>query len=441
MSTGDDVERELRIAREREHFESALAHLPGAATSLKRLRQAAMNRFLEVGYPSRKSEDFRYTNVDPIVESDFVPRCSAGEVDSVPSEALARDAASRLVFVDGVYSEGLSRVAATRGVELARLGAHVDDVGVAEALGSTGSGEDHGFLALNTALFTDGVLLRVAKNTRAAEPIHVLHLTTDAAKGSASYCRALVVMEEGAEATLVEEYLALSSVKYLNSAVTEVLVGANAKLMHLKSTRESSYHLSSVRARVERDGSFGSFSLALGGEIVRTEQHTLLAGEGASTSLNGVYLPRDRGLFDHHTFVDHAVPRCMSNQLYKGVLIDATRGVFNGKVLVRRDAQQTVAYQQNRNLVLSDNAVADTRPQLEIYADDVKCSHGATLGELDSEAMFYLRSRGLDVPSARGLLMGAFVGEVLEPLDALGETLAVRARELVAAALPRGDVS
>jgi Fe-S cluster assembly protein SufD len=275
-----------------------------------------------------------------------------------------------------------------------------------------------GFAALNTALFEQGLLVEIEPGAAPEAPIEVEvenRCGTDE-DGVASFTRLLVVVGAGGRATLVERYAGRGS--YLESAVTEIVLGPGAELRHVRLQRESqsAWHMASLDVRQERDSRYASHSIALGGRLARLEITATLAGEGAECALDGLYLARDSQLLDHQTLVDHAAPHTTSRELYKGILDGRSRGVFRGRVHVRPDAQKIDASQTNRSLLLSDDAIANTKPQLEIYADDVKCSHGASIGQLSDDALFYLRSRGVSLSQARALLSFAFASEVVRSL-------------------------
>jgi Fe-S cluster assembly protein SufD len=405
-------------------------------------RQAAMARFAERGLPTPRDEDWKYTSVAPLAATPF-DLTGDGSAPAITAEALAPfllEGVARvcLVFVDGRYVAPLSRVG--------RAG-HARVTGLAQALlteedlvrSNLGrmSEESGGFAALNAAFWEDGAFLHVPAGVSLAEPVHLLFVATAPSTARAAHPRNLVVLERSSRATLIESYVALDANPYLTNATTDVILGEDAALDHVKVVRESplGFHAGRTRIRQERDSRARSCSLAFGGRLVRNELDVRLDGEGADCALSGLAVQGGREHLDTHTVVDHRCPRARSRQLFKGVLDGRARGVFSGRVVVRPGAAGTDAHQTNKNLLLTDGVEVDSKPQLEIFADDVKCSHGAADGQLAEDAIFYLKSRGLDEAAARTLLTRAFAAEVLdrislEPVRAWGERLlAGRLRE------------
>jgi len=275
------------------------------------------------------------------------------------------------------------------------------------------------FALLNTALFQDGAFIHMTKGRKAAGPVQLVYLSMPDAFAEAVYPRSLIIVENGTGATFTESYLSVDGAGHLTSAVTELVVGDNATVEYLKFQDESSssFHLGTLAVSAGRDSNVLIHSMAFGGKLSRTNIHATLAGEGVECVLNGLYLVRDEQLVDHYMIVDHAVPRGTSHEYFNGILAAKSRGVFHGRIIVRPDAQKTDAKQTNKNLLLSDDATVDTKPQLEIYADDVKCTHGATIGQLSDEAIFYLRSRGIPPEKARQMLIYAFAGEIIDRIQ------------------------
>jgi len=290
---------------------------------------------------------------------------------------------------------------------------------VVEHLGNLALYESATLMALNTAFLNAGVVLHVPKGVVIEEPVHVIHVATESAEGVAMHSRLLVVAEAHAQLAIVESYTATSGASYFTNAVAEIEVGDGARVDHYKVQRESSsaYHVGTVQVRQGRDSVYHSFSFANGAALSRTNVYTKLAGEGSEAKLNGLYMIDGSQHADHQTFVEHLVPNCASRELYKGILDGSSHGVFNGKVYVDPIAQKTDGKQTNKALLLSEHARVDSKPQLEIFADDVKCTHGATVGKLDDASMFYLKSRGIGADNARSLLTYAFAAEVLELIE------------------------
>ena len=283
-------------------------------------------------------------------------------------------------------------------------------------LGQEANFHDRAFVALNTAFFSDGIFVRVSKGVQSTVPIHLVFVSLAPGAPSVSHPRVVISVEEGARATVVEEYVGLGDHPYFTNTVTEAVVGRGATLDHYKIGRESeqAFHIGTLSVRQERDSKFVNHSLSLGGALVRNDLGVLLGAEGGDCTLNGLYVLHGRQHVDHQTTIDHAKPNCGSHELYKGLLDGTSRGVFDGKIIVREDAQKTNATQMNKNLLLSDKALVNSNPRLEIFADDVKCRHGSSIGQIDGDAMFYLRSRGIKEADARRLLISAFAEEMVD---------------------------
>ncbi len=384
------------------------------------IREAAIHRFSELGLPTTRDERWKFTNVAPIEKASFrrlSPSIASGAPRDRVEEALRGTSSPRLVFVNGIYRADLSTPRAAGGVFLGGLAETLKSHGdwLEPHLARYASFEDHAFVALNTAFLEDGAFVRVAEKTIVEEPIHLCFVSTDVERGFVSHPRLLVIVEEGAQARIVESYVGVSDAPYFTNAVTEVVVGAGAVLDHTKLERESAgaYHVATLQVVEGRSASYTSHSIALGGALVRNDLNAVLDGDGADCILDGLYVIGGKQHVDNHTLLVHAQPHCSSRELYKGVLDGQSRGVFSGRILVRPGAQKTDAKQTNKNLLLSNDALVNTMPQLEIYADDVKCTHGATIGRLDEDALFYLRSRGIGGKEARGLLIDAFMGEMI----------------------------
>jgi Fe-S cluster assembly protein SufD len=276
------------------------------------------------------------------------------------------------------------------------------------------------FSALNTAFLTDGAFVSVSRGTVVERPIHILYVTAPGAAPIATHPRTLIVTGEDSQASVIEDYATLGDGVHLSNAVTELAVGNGSVVGHYLIQRESrqAFHVSTLRGQQGRSSSVTSHTVLLGGALTRRNIHPVLAGEGAACLINGLFMSNGRQHMDNYMKVEHASPRCESRQVYKGILDGESRGVFHGRIVVHKDAQKTDAKQTNMNLLLSEHAQIDTKPQLEIYADDVKCTHGATVGQIDEEAIFYLRSRGLAEASARALLLYAFAGDMLQRMKA-----------------------
>jgi Fe-S cluster assembly protein SufD len=425
--------------------------LAGSGTPwLDQIRQEAIHRFAELGFPTTRLEDWKYTSVAPIAK---VPFALAQPRGGLTQQELARVsganlAFARLVFVNGFYAPELSSSAGLPpGVRLENLTARLrNGAGSVEGhLARHASFQNHAFVALNTAFLSEGALLEIPKGVLVEKPIQLLFVTVPGETPAVTNPRTLVVVGEGAQATLVETYAGLGDGAYFSNAVTEIVVGENAVLEHyrLQEENEEAFHVSTLNARLHRSSNFCSHNIALGGALVRNDVQSLMEGEGGSCALNGLFITRRQQHVDNHTLLDHVSPHCTSHELYKGILDDQSSGVFNGAIVVRPDAQKTDSVQHNKNLLLSSNALINTKPQLEIFADDVKCTHGATVGQLDKDAWFYLRARGIGAEQARSLLIYAFASEIIEQfkVKALRQALSPLLSDFLSIpALPAGDV-
>ena len=388
---------------------------------LEPIRRTAMDRFTVTGFPTARDEEWRFTPVTPIVQSNWrhAPGSARVSRQDLESFTFGHPEWITLVFVDGVYREDLSTgTKSSTGIRAQSL---------AEAFRADGSSlrrhlaryawvESSPFTALNTALIREGAFIQVDSNTDASRPVHLIFVTTKEAHGCVIQPRNLIVIDRGARASVIESYVSLSSgSSSWTNTVTEVVLGANAWLEHTRIQRESerAYHIGGTYVEQQRDSHYRSFSMAMGGALARHNLHARLSAENVETLLYGLYITRGDQLVDNHTAIYHDQPDCRSWEVYKGILDGRSRAVFNGKVLVQPIAQRTDAKQTNRNLLLSDGARVDTKPQLEIFADDVKCTHGATVGQLDDLALFYARSRGVPAKDAQRLLTYAFAAEVI----------------------------
>ena len=413
---------------------------------LKTVRRSAMDRFSTLGFPSMKNEDWHYTSVAPIASRVFT-QTGTGSAGGADVSSYLYGSGPTLVFVDGVFSEELSNTTAAEGLSVTRLADAVagDAPVLRQHLSRIAAFDAAAFTALNTAMMQDGAVISVAPDTALAEPIQLLFFSAAPIPQSLSTPRNLIVLGHGARASVIESYVGLSDEVYFTNTVTEVVLSPGSRLDHIKIQRESlsAFHVGTLEARQESDSELHSFSFASGGELSRTNIYTVLDGEGSSCTLNGVYMVGGVQHVDHQTRIEHAKPNCTSREVYKGILDDRSHGVFNGKVFVRPEAQKTDGKQSNNNLLLSDHARVDTKPQLEIFADDVKCTHGATVGRLDEVALFYMKSRGIEADHARTLLTYAFAAAVLEEIalepvrDALEDLVLSRVAKSEAATTAR----
>jgi len=386
------------------------------------LRKAAISRFAEQGFPTQRDEDWRFTNITPIARLPFKPVFQPVPRLGLERQDLARFIfgkleAHRLVFVNGHFAPELSSAAADK-FELKSLAvALAENSPLAQQhLGRHAQAENNPFASLNAAFFQDGALLYIPAGQVVETPIHLLYISTVKESGATSNPRNLIIAGDNCQATVLESYVSTVQGAYFTNAVTEFVVGAGAVLEHCKFQHESAgaYHMAALHAHLGAGCNFISHSIATGAKISRNTIRTVLAGEGLDCVLNGLYVTRGDQLADHHMVVEHAQPHCNSHEYYNGILDGRSKGVFHGRILVRPAAQKTDAKQTNKNLLLADEATVDTKPQLEIYADDVKCTHGATVGQLNEDSIFYLRARGIGAETARRILIHAFAGEIIE---------------------------
>lgn len=389
---------------------------------LTRIRQEAIGAFGRLGFPTIHDEEWRFTNLAPLARVMF--QAAPDETDSWKAKGLeqalpgnSQDA--RLVFVNGYYCERLSSLRGLPGGgeagSLAALLPKLD--GAIEAhLARYADHRIHPFVALNAACWQDGAYLRFPKGMALKEPVHLVYVSTADEVPLVSFPRTLIVAERETQVTVVESYIGLGAGVCFSNAVTEIVAGENAVFDHykLQAENEQSFHLAALQVYQDRNAHFSSGSISVGGALVRNEVKAVLDAEGAECFLNGLYLAHGRQHVDNYTTLDHAKPHGASRELYHGILDGHAAGVFNGRIIVRPGAQKTDAIQKNRNLLLSPDAVIDTKPQLEIYNNDVRCTHGATIGQLDLEALFYLRSRGIGADDARNILIYAFAADILE---------------------------
>lgn len=419
----------------KEQFLSAHERLQkksAAPAWLRDLRNAALASFDEQGFPTSRDEDWRYTSIDPIVSTEFQSANGEGKLlkpADVHAASFVSPTDNRLVFINGVFSPEYSSLGSlpprVRVENLAKaIMADSDMIG--PHLSRYTRYPRQSFVLLNTAFVEEGAFVLIPKGVVLAEPIYLVYCSVGNSAPVMSHPRNLIVFEAASQARVVESYVGFGEQPYLANVVTEVVGGEDAVIDYYRLQREGSqgFHVSALEARLSRNCNLTAHAITLGGALVRNDVHAVLDGEGAECVLNGLYLLDGHQHVDNHTEIEHARPRARSNELYKGILSGASRAVFNGKILVHKDAQKTDARQTNKNLLLSENAVVNTKPQLEIHADDVKCSHGSTIGQLDKDALFYLRSRGLDLDDARSLLSYAFASELvgrirIAPLRAL----------------------
>ena len=404
-------------------FKTFEAKLNGESKSyLHEIRRKALNQLAELDFPTKRNEEWKYTNVSPILKHNFVPAVNTVlpklTKDSI-AKYLFKDFDNHLaVFVNGIYSEELSEVnGLPNGIIVGSLNRlskesselinhHINKISKIE----------NAFNALNTAYAYDGLIVFVPDGKVLEKPVQALFVNTSKDQLVLSVPRNLIIVGKNSEVKIITSYCGYGDKEYFSNIVTEVFVDEYGivDIYKVQNETDNSFHIEKVQAYQKKNSLLNHFNLTFGGSIVRNDINSVLDDENIETHYYGLYLANGKQHIDNHTFVDHAKPNCMSNELYKGILDDNARGVFNGKIIVRQDAQKTNAYQQNKTVLLSKTATIDTKPQLEIFADDVKCSHGATVGQLDEESEFYIRSRGVPEDLAKSMLIRAFANDVIE---------------------------
>jgi Fe-S cluster assembly protein SufD len=386
---------------------------------LDQMRKAAMDRFAEVGFPSTTDEEWRTTNVAPLAKIAFKPGNNVElHGDDIAAFSFGHDASIELVFVNGHFAPNLSVTRSLpRGVKVTSLAnaLEADADLIEQHLGKHANINDNPFVALNTGFVRDGVFIHLPRNATVERPIHLMFVSAPGGEPSVAHPRVLIIAEDNSEATIVKSYFSTTrSGRYFDNVVTEIITGNDCRLdlTTLQEDNADAYHVSTTQVKLGRASKFVSYSTTLGGKLTRNNLNVVLAGEGADATLNGLVLVNGDQHCDNHTLIDNAAPNCPSYELYKHVLKDRASAVFKGKILVRQIAQKTDSKQTSKSLLLSDEATMNSQPALEIYADDVKCTHGSTIGPVDEESVFYLRSRGVSLEAARHLLTYAFAADV-----------------------------
>lgn len=400
-------------------------------TWLPKVRKDAIGRFAELGFPTTRLEEWKYTNVAPIARIPF----KAAELrwDGLTEERLAElplahsaftECCSRIVFINGHYSPQLSSPDLPERAIVGSLALAIkqNTPAVKEHLTRHADYQSRAFVALNTAFLEDGAFIEIPRGVTVDAPIYILFVST-ADEPIAAHPRSLIVAGDDSQASIIEEYIALGEGSSFTNAVTEIVAGENSVVEHykLQAENEEAFHVSTVQVSQAQSSNFTSHSISLGGALVRNDVNVALNGDGAECTLNGLYISANDQHVDNHTVIDHIKPHCSSRELYKGILDDQSSAVFNGSIIVRKDAQKTDARQSNKNLLLSEGATINSKPQLEINADDVKCQHGTSIGHLDDDSIYYLRSRGVGLTEARAVLTYGFANDVLNrmKLDAV----------------------
>lgn len=398
--------------------------LNGQSNSIiHKIRKTAMVQFLEAGFPTTKNEDWKYTNIESIVNTNFNLELKENQLNKSDIEKffIKELDCYKLVFINGHFENHLSDNVdsmndfhVTNLEEYVKINADSDT----QSLANLADYKEDSFVALNTAFMQKGIVIKILNEKKVDKPIFLLFIAVG--NGDNDLIQPRVLIESGSNSltTIIESYQSVNSDNCLCNVVTELYLDENARVEHIKIQNESenSFHISNLFAKMEKNSYLNTLNINLGGKITRNNILTKLAGEGSESILNGVYIGNGNQHIDNRTVIEHIKPHCLSTETYKGIVGDNARGVFNGKIHVYPDAQKTSAIQNNSGLLLSDNASIDTKPQLEIYADDVRCTHGATIGQLDEDALFYLRSRAIDLQNAKKMLVSAFAGEVTDQI-------------------------
>ncbi|MEO8210004.1 MAG: Fe-S cluster assembly protein SufD [bacterium] len=437
----ENIDLKIKLLEDFRNLESSLNG--ETKNYFHKIRQDAISSFEELGFPVKKLEEWKYTNINPILKHNFKTSFNLIEPklskDDIKNFLFDRENVNLLVFVNGKFDEMLSNIITVN--EKVFIGSLLDGrVKFAEVVEKHFSKyadyKNHSLTALNTAFARDGAFIYVQKNTEVTEPVHILNISDSRKESYLSQPRNLFIAEEDASIKIIEDYYSIGDMHSFTNVVTEIYCDHNSNLERYKIQNDGdmAYHIGTTQVMQEKDSRFSDTTISWGGAITRNNLNSVFNGSNTECHFYGLYLLTGKQHVDNHTLADHAMPHCYSNELYKGIIDDKATGVFNGKIMVRVDAQKTNAYQSNGNILLSDDATIYSKPQLEIFADDVKCSHGATTGQLNEEEMFYLRARGIGKDEARILLLNAFAGDVIDSvkIEKLREKLSIElAKKLI----------
>lgn len=406
-------------------FKEYEAKLNGEKNSeLFKVRKSAFEYFESIGFPTLKNEYWKYTNLAFLNKLNL--KLSQSEIKEIPKSAIEENSydnseANLAVVINGKFSEEYSKITTSDSIVVKSFAKALseDKEAVQEYYGKVISLTNNPFAAINTAFANDGIYINAKRNHVEDKLLHILYINDARDEQVLSNPRKLIIAGESSELSIIETSITLGEHPSLINSASEVIVNPNAKVNYYKiqDDKENSYYVGTTNSTVDRDAVFNKTTITLGGKFVRNNLNALIKGQNAESNFYGLFLGFDNSFIDNHTFVDHAVANCQSNEDYKGILDDKAIAVFNGKILVRQDAQQTNAYQSNKNILLSDWASINTKPELEIYADDVKCSHGATSGSLDKDMLFYLQARGIDKKQAKGILLNSFAKEITSQIE------------------------
>jgi len=392
----------------------------GKSKEINHIRKEALNRFGQLEFPTQKDEEWKYTNISPLLKHNFVPlseKVSVGK-ELIKSNLFDEMEQSLIVFVNGQFTDEHSNINNfPDGVIAGSLSEAIQSNSplIEKHFTKYAHHQNNIFTALSTAYTEDGAFIYIPEGKIVEIPVHIIYITSSDDNKIIIQPRNLFIAGKNSQATIIEHYISAEESVYFTNSVTEIVADENSIVDHIKLQEESinAFHIARMEVKQERNSNFSSHLISIGGELTRNDFNSRFKDEGSECTLNGLYMLEGNQLFDAHTLIDHAMPLCNSHEHYKGILNDKSRGVFNGKVIVRPDAQKTNAFQENNNILLSNNALVNTKPQLEIFADDVKCSHGATIGQLDEEARFYLKSRGIGEEASRAILLHAFASDVI----------------------------
>jgi Fe-S cluster assembly protein SufD len=421
--TLNNPELKYQLLADFKHFEDKMN---GEANSpIHKIRQDAISVFDKLGFPIKKMEEWKYTNLNSVTKNEYrqilIPHSNKLTEEDIKNLNIPEIDGSTLVLVNGRYSAKLSKI--NNNDESIFIGSFSEGLSkhndiVMSHFAKYADYKAHSMTALNTAFANDGVFIYVPKNKTPDKPILIVNIADSREENILLQPRNLFVLEEDASASISEITYSIGDKPSLNNTVTEIVVSPNARLDHHRIQNDShdAYNVNTTQVNQSKDSYYSSTVISWGGAILRNDLNSVLSGENGECHFYGLYLTDGREHVDNHTLADHAVPNCFSNELYKGIMGGESTGVFNGKIMVRPDAQKTNAYQSNNNILVSENATINTKPQLEIFADDVKCSHGATIGQLDENALFYLRSRGINENDAKNLLLFAFASDVMDSI-------------------------
>lgn len=394
-------------------------------TFLHDIRKDALTKLKDLHFPTIKDEEWKYTNIAPLMKENFVlpEKVEATKIDEefIYKNSFTDFDYDRIVFINGKFSPQFSIIGELpKGAVIGSLAkAITENTEIVKKYIGKYSKVEHAFTAMNQTYSTDGLFVYLPEGKMLERSIQVFFVNGNENEKILSIPRNLVIAESGSSGKIIVNYVGVNNNSYFTNTLSEIHVDVNANLDYIKiqSEKKNAFHIDKTDIYQDKGSIFNHYSFAFGAALSRTDISSVLDNENIDCHFYGIYLGKDKQHLDHHTFVDHAKPNCMSNEVYKGILDDESRGVFNGQILVRPDAQKTNAYQSNKTVLLSDKATIDTKPQLEIFANDVKCSHGATIGKLDEEAYFYIRSRGVEDKIAQSMLIHAFAADVIEAVN------------------------